>query len=206
MINFDNSLSVVPDNNNLIPTFKLEIARASFSPESQNTVGILAAAREPISVNLITHYASNADGLTPGNPVLVTEEDVRIVIDTFRQAEIKFGVKLLETAPIKTDQKVKQLRGTALNQNSGNQEPEMGFRLNEQVQKFVEQHYPGLWRAFHGMFADRMIEDLKLLGINLDGPSTHSKKTEEIIDIVNPGDTLGKLVDGAATKLIGPGK
>ncbi len=206
----DSNMSSELDTNAL-STFStgldLEKTRQGFSPELQNTVAALIAARDPISIDLITDFASNEAGKPYSNPVKVTTDQVVLVIQVFQEAERRFGVQLLETGPVAAS-KERQGDEETLKLGTGNDSEiafpnssleRIGYKFTNSVQRFVETRYPLLYMAANRMIAENLWSSLF---------DDEEPKTEAVSTLIAPGEELGQLVDGAAqnARLLGSGE
>jgi hypothetical protein len=180
---------------------EIEIVKQQFPRELQNALGALIAVLEPISVSLIAHYASNDDGIGAGHRVKVEDAHVALLISVFQDAERKFGVPFLETAPVMGSDK-KMTKGSSATEivpvssiievdKKSLAETQIGYKLAKPFQDFIAEKYPDLWVVFHTMFANRMLVELGL-----------KSPQESREDLIPQGETLGGLIDSAAQKLL----
>lgn len=169
----------------------IEKVRSQFPPEMQNTLGVLIAARQPISTKLLSEFASNHDGHGAGNPVKVEEVTVSLLIQVLKEAEQRFGVKLLEEAPIHTINESRPDGSAAVMSDSALRETAMGYKMVEAAGLLIEERYPDLYVEFNKMFANRMLFDL---GLGEEQPARN--------DLIPATDNLGLIVDGTAQKML----
>jgi hypothetical protein len=186
-------------NTELAASTAIEAVRRQFPPEIQNALGVLVAAIDPLPIEKLAEYASNHDGHGAGNPVEVSLADVTLLINVLQQAEQKYGLVLLEQAPI-TDstsgvavatsmEMVSVTAAESIDPNAMSQTI-FGFKMVEPLQQLIKQRYYDLWVEFNKMFANRMWFDLGM-----------GEEQEFREDLIPAGQELGALIDESAEQL-----
>lgn len=192
-------LSDVSTNTELTASTAIEAVRRQFPPEIQNALGVLVAAIDPLPVEKLAEYASNHDGHGAGNPVEVTPADVTLLINVLRQAEEKYGVVLLEQAPVvdsahgsrvSPSREIVPVTAVENIDSSALSQTVFGFKLTEPLRLMIEKRYHELWVEFNKMFANRMWFEMGM-----------GDEQEPREDLIPSGQELGALIDESAEQL-----